>query len=63
MDKNIFSNYHLRGDLAEILPMLTRNVEQMDHSDWKAEIEASRHPFKQLQIGDYVNHQVLIEKN
>lgn len=20
MDKNIFSNYHLRGDLAEILP-------------------------------------------
>ena len=62
MDKNIFSNYHLRGDLAEILPMLTRNVEQMDHSDWKAEIEASRHPFKQLQIGDYVNPQVLIEK-
>ena len=62
MDKNIFSNYHLRGDLAEILPMLTRNVEQMDHSDWKAEIEASRHPFKQLQIGDFVNPQVLIEK-
>lgn len=62
MDKNIFSNYHLRGDLAEILPLLTRNVEQMDHSDWKAEIEASRHPFKQLQIGDYVNPQVLIEK-
>ena len=57
MDKNIVSNYHLRGDLAEVLP-----IEQLDHSEWRKEIETFRRPFKQLQIGDYVNPQTLIEK-
>ena len=60
MDKNIVSNYHLRGDLAEVL--LTREIEQLDHSEWRKEIETFRRPFKQLQIGDYVNPQTLIEK-
>ncbi len=62
MDKNIVSNYHLRGNLADVIPMLTRAVEQLDHSEWRAEIEGYRHPFVQLQIGDYVNPQTLIEK-
>ena len=62
MDKNIVSNYHLRGDLAEVLPILTREIEQLDHSEWRKEIETFRRPFKQLQIGDYVNPQTLIEK-
>ena len=62
MDKNIVSNYHLRGDLADVLPILTREIEQLDHSEWRAEIEGFRRPFKQLQIGDYVNPQTLIEK-
>lgn len=61
MDKNIVSNYHLRGNLAEVIPMLTRAVEQLDHSEWKAEIEGFKRPFNQLQIGDYVNPQTLIE--
>ena len=62
MDKNINSNYHLRGDLKELVPELTRAIEQLDHSDWKAEIETFRRPFIQTQIGDYVNPQALIEK-
>ncbi len=62
MDKNIVSNYHLRGDLADVLPILTREIEQLDHSEWRKEIETFRRPFEQLQIGDYVNPQKLIEK-
>lgn len=61
MDKNIVSNYHLRGDLCEVLPILTRAVEQLDHSEWRAEIDGFKRPFNQLQIGDYVNPQTLIE--
>ena len=62
MDKNLVSNYHLRGDLKDVIPMLTRAIEQLDHSDWKNEINSFRRPFEQLQIGDYVNPQTLIEK-
>lgn len=62
MDKNLVSNYHLRGDLKDVIPMLTRAIEQLDHSDWKNEINNFRRPFEQLQIGDYVNPQTLIEK-
>lgn len=62
MDKNLVSNYHLRGNLKDVIPMLTRAIEQLDHSDWKNEINSFRRPFEQLQIGDYVNPQTLIEK-
>lgn len=62
MDKNIMSNYHLRGDLADIIPMLTEAVDKQNHSEWRAEIKSFSRPFKQLQIGDYVNPQTLIEK-
>lgn len=62
MDKNVVSNYHLRGDLAEIIPMLTDAVERQDHSAWRNDIKSFSRPFNQLQIGDYVNPQTLIEK-
>ncbi len=62
MDKNVPSNYHLRGDLAEMLPELTEAVNKLDHTEWKNEISLFTRPFKQLQIGDYVNPQTLIEK-
>lgn len=62
MDKNVPSNYHLRGDLAEMLPELTEAVNKLDHTEWKNEIASLTRPFKQLQIGDYVNPQTLIEK-
>ncbi|MDE5985565.1 MAG: acetolactate synthase large subunit, partial [Eubacterium sp.] len=61
MDKNIVSNYHLKGSLSDVLPILTRAVEQLDHSEWKTEIDEFKRPFNQLQIGDYVNPQTLIE--
>lgn len=61
MDKNIVSNYHLRGNLADVIPMLTRELEQLDHSEWRNEIEGFKRPFVQLQIGDYINPQAVIE--
>lgn len=62
MDKNLNSNYHLRGNLNEVLPKLTCALEQLDHTEWKKEINSFRRPFKQVQIEDYVNPQTLIEK-
>ncbi len=61
MDKNINSNYHLRGSLKEVLPQLTQAIEQLDHTEWKNEINSFRRPFNQIQIDDYVNPQTLIE--
>lgn len=61
MDKNINSNYHLRGNINEVIPMLTREIEQLDHSEWKAEVNSWKRPFNQLQIDDFVNPQNLIE--
>ncbi len=61
MDKNVFSNYHLRGSLKDILPMLTERIDKQSHSEWKAEINAWKRPFLQNQIDDYVNPQLVIE--
>lgn len=61
MDKNINAGYHLRGDLKEIIPMLTRAVEQLDHHEWRTELDAVKAPFRQQQLDDYVNPQQLIE--
>ncbi|MCR5207119.1 MAG: biosynthetic-type acetolactate synthase large subunit [Eubacterium sp.] len=62
MDKNINSNYHLRGDLKDIIPELTKRIVQLDHTEWKVGINSFRHPFEQAQLGDFVNPQTLIEK-
>ncbi len=61
MDKNINSRYHIRGDLKDVIPLLTQKIEQLDHSAWRAEISANEKPFVQEQLGDYVNPQRLIE--
>ncbi len=62
MDKNIVSNYHLRGDLKSVLPLLTEKLSQQEHAEWKTQIDSFKRPFNQLQIGDFVNPQTLIEK-
>ncbi|MCD7722603.1 MAG: biosynthetic-type acetolactate synthase large subunit [Clostridiales bacterium] len=61
MDKNVYSDYHLRGNLKEILPILTKLLEKQSHAEWKAEIDSWKRPFFQNQIEDYVNPQKLIE--
>jgi acetolactate synthase-1/2/3 large subunit len=61
MDKNLNSRYHIRGDLKEVIPILTRKSEQLNHSEWKAEIESFKRPFIQQQLDDFVNPQRLIE--
>lgn len=61
MDKNVFSNYHLRGDLKDVLPMLTKAISKRSHTEWKEEINSWKRPFVQTQIDDYVNPQKVIE--
>lgn len=61
MDKNVMSNYHLRGDLKEVLPILTNSIDQMEHKEWLDQINEWKHPFVQNQIDDYVNPQKVIE--
>ena len=62
MDKNVVSNYHLRGDLSRVIPALTQAVDKQEHTAWRKMIKEFSRPFVQLQIGDYVNPQTLIEK-
>lgn len=61
MDKNVFSNYHLRGDLKEVLSILTGKLEQQSHSEWRTEVNGWKRPLIQNQIDDYVNPQKVIE--
>ena len=61
MDKNVHSDCHLRGDLKEVLPLLTKALESSKHDEWKAEINSWKRPFVQNQIDEYVNPQSLIE--
>lgn len=61
MDKNVFSSTHLRGDLKEVLSVLTDNIEQQSHDEWKAEVNSWRRPLIQNQIEEYVNPQKVIE--
>ena len=61
MDKNVYSRYHLRGSLKDILPVLTERIEKQSHTEWKKEINGWKRPFMQNQIDDYVNPQKVIE--
>lgn len=61
MDKNVYSSTHLRGDLKEVLSILTKNIEQLSHPEWRAEVNSWRRPLIQNQIEDYVNPQTVIE--
>ena len=61
MDKNVYSHYHLRGSLKDILPVLTDSIDKQSHAEWRGEIDNWRRPFVQNQIEDYVNPQKVIE--
>ena len=50
MDKNVYSDCHIRGDLKEVLPLLTDSIDKTDHSEWRAEIDGWKRPFVQNQI-------------
>ena len=62
MDKNINSNYHVKGDLKDVIPLLTREIEQLDHSSWKNELLEYEDDFEQNDIEGFVNPKTLIEK-
>ncbi len=62
MDKNINSNYHVKGDLKDVIPLLTREIEQQDHSCWKNELSEYEDDFEQTDIEGFVNPKTIIEK-
>lgn len=44
MDKNLFSEYHLRGDLKEVFRRLNEELPPMEHAAWRAQTASFRQP-------------------
>lgn len=44
MDKNLFSEYHLRGDLKEVFRRLCEALPKTEHAAWRAQTSAFRRP-------------------
>lgn len=44
MDKNLFSEYHLRGDLKEVFQRLSESLPRTEHAAWRAQTAAFRQP-------------------
>lgn len=44
MDKNLFAEYHLRGDLKEIFRRLLTALPPMEHAAWRAQTASFRQP-------------------
>lgn len=44
MDKNLFSEYHLRGDLKEVFRRLNEALPSMEHAVWRTQTASFRQP-------------------
>lgn len=44
MDKNLFSEYHLRGDLKEVFRRLNEELPPMEHAVWRTQTASFRQP-------------------
>lgn len=44
MDKNLFAEYHLRGDLKEVFQRLCEALPEAEHAAWRAQTAAFRQP-------------------
>ena len=45
IDKNILTRHHIIGDAKKVLSALNEKLDQMDFSDWMAEVDAKRAPY------------------
>lgn len=45
INKNIRTNYSIVGDLKEVLAEINKNLDKMDHSEWKEKIDSYKKQF------------------
>ena len=45
INKNIRTNYSIVGDLKEVLAEINKNLDKMDHSEWKEKIDSYKRQF------------------
>lgn len=61
MDKNVFSEYHLRADLKGALSRMLKDLPQASHDEWKNEVNIWRRPLMTADTQGFVNPQKLIQ--
>lgn len=61
MDKNVSSQYHLNGDLEEVLGVLTAALPKASHEDWKSEIDSWKRSSAMPDIDGYATPEKIIK--
>lgn len=61
MDKNVHSDYHLRGDLKGVLQRLNKELPPASHEAWKEAIDNWKRPITMPDFPHYVTPQRLVE--
>lgn len=61
MDKNVYSQYHMRGDLKGVLQRLNKELPQASHPEWKEEINGWKRPITMPDFDGYVTPQRVVE--
>lgn len=61
MDKNVPSEYHLRGDLKQVLRILTEELAQEAHPEWRSQVHAWKRVRSMPDAPGYANPQKVVE--
>lgn len=61
MDKNLFSEYHLRGDLKEVFRRLNEELPPMEHAVWRTQTASFRQPQPSAPADGFPTPQQVIE--
>lgn len=61
MDKNVYSEYHLHGDLKGVLQLLNKELPANTHTQWKEEIGGWKRPITMPDFPGYATPQRVIE--
>lgn len=61
MDKNLFAEFHLRGDLKEVFQRLGEVLPPMEHAAWRAQAAAFRQPQPAAPADGFPTPQQVIE--
>lgn len=61
MDKNLISEYHLRGDLKNLFPLLYDKLPEQKHGEWRADIASWRRPLPVQSHENFASPRKIIE--
>lgn len=61
MDKNLISEYHLRGDLKELCPVLYNSLPEQNHKEWRETIASWQRPLPVQQHDNFASPRKIIE--